>query len=227
MTVIENQKNKIRQERFERLVKLHTAESKYWVTMENLDQKITAELFESPSTTGVTTEMSEYWRYCCPSMQPNRTLLRLLEAEDGSDDDEDDDDLRDRDGKRHLSHESKQQFMEPLDYLHDNEELITTQKESIRNMLNAMIGEGADRAKYETLVNDFVEIAEDLNGPLGDLNPTKTRFSSDEIPKPKKITAEDLMELIDQSVCSLCLVSLPLSDSFCSVGSCRCTKSNT
>jgi hypothetical protein len=204
MIVIDNQKNKIRQDRFERLVKLHAAESRYWVTLDNLDKKITPELFETPATTGVTTAISEYWRYCCPSMQPNRTLLRLLAAEDEASDEEGEEE-GDEDGKKKSSSskrpslENTQQFLEPLDYLHHNEEQITTQKESIRSMLNAMIGEGSDREKYETLVNDFVEIAEDLNGPLGEVNPSK-RFASGEMLNAKKLTAEDLMELIDHSV---------------------------
>lgn len=214
MTVLENQRNEIRKERFERLVKMHEAESKYWITMENIDQKITEELFAAPATTGVTTEISEYWRYCCPSMQPNRTLGRLLEAENGPDsDEENDDDLKQFDDVPRPN-----TFMSPLDYLLDNEEQITTQKESIRGMLNAMIGEGSDRAKYDTLVNEFVEFAETLNGPMGEINPSK-KFASEEIPKPRRdVTPEELMELVDPSVCHsfVCFIII----SWCPIGSC-------
>jgi hypothetical protein len=196
MKVIENQKNAIREERFSRLVQMHEAESKYWITMENIDKKITRELFETPATTGVTTEISEYWRYCCPSMQPNRTLARLLEADDDDAEDSDDELMKKYDESE------RDVFMSPIDYYLNNEEQITTQKESIRGMLNAMIGEGSDRAKYESLVSEFVELTETLNGPMGEIHPMK-KFGSEDLPKSKKVvTPEELMDLIDQSVSS-------------------------
>lgn len=195
MKVIENQKNEIRKERFTRLVQMHEAESKYWITLDNIDKKITHELFETPATTGVTTEISEYWRYCCPSMQPNRTLARLLEADDGDDGEDSDDEIT-----RKYDESEKDVFMSPIDYYLHNEEQITTQKESIRGMLNAMIGEGSDRAKYDTLVSEFVELSETLNGPMGEIHQTK-KFGSEDLPKSKKsVNPEELMDLIDQSV---------------------------
>lgn len=207
MTVLEQQKNEIRKQRFERLVKMHEAESKYWITLENLEKKITEELFATPATTGVVTEISEYWRYCCPSMQPNRTLGRLLEADDDPDSDEDSED-EDENTRDNDLRTSPNTFMSPIDYYLNNEEQITTQKESIRGMLNAMIGEGSDREKFETMVNQFVELAENLNGPMGEVNPMK-KFASDEIPKPRKngVTAEDLMELVDPTVWLLIIIS--------------------
>jgi hypothetical protein len=198
MKVLENQKNEIRKERFSRLVQMHEAESKYWITLENIDKKITHELFETPATTGVTTEISEYWRYCCPSMQPNRTLARLLEADDGDDGEDHDDD--DDEMMKKYDDSEREVFMSPIDYYLNNEEQITTQKESIRGMLNAMIGEGSDRAKYETLVSEFVELSETLNGPMGEIHPMK-KFGSDDLPKSKKaVSPEELMDLIDHSV---------------------------
>ena len=55
------------------------AESKYWVTLENVDQLITPEFFQKPCTTGVIDETSAHWRYYCRT----GNIWQLLHQKDG------------------------------------------------------------------------------------------------------------------------------------------------
>jgi hypothetical protein len=50
------QKAEVRKLRFDKLIGMLDAESRYWITPENINEKITAELFEKPCSTGVVTK---------------------------------------------------------------------------------------------------------------------------------------------------------------------------
>lgn len=59
---------------FNNLVDDLAAESKYWVTKENMNTLICEKLFEVPATTGITTKSSELWRYSCVTTDVKRLL---------------------------------------------------------------------------------------------------------------------------------------------------------
>lgn len=186
LTVLENQKNELRKQRFSRLVEMLSAESKYWITTENINQKITVDLFLKPATTGVITGVSEHWRYHCPSMQPNRVMQQLLErSDDDSESDDSESDAEHIDESRH--------FLSAVDYLAASEPYITKQKENIRSMLNSMIGTGDDRNKYDDMVKDFIELSETYNGPMTNLGQAGT-FASDEPPNIDKLSKNDFTQ---------------------------------
>lgn len=382
MTLLEKQKDEIRKQRFQRLAEMHAAESKYWITAQNIDKLITRDLFLRPSTTGVISPISEHWRYHCPSLSPNRTVRALLETDSQSEaddpydenfdadsdfDDEDDEDSEDdinlseldnldldkidnpelvdkifgkedlenpdlqispddieelneddfdesldinfedfkiqrkfdiedefrdliedeegleqfdvdddeieyaRQNSRLSTYDVEDEFLndgpnddyneddeddinfdintfnnsdvdennidddldldndgieddfdfgdddedddessyddkldpaylQPIDNYEGSEQYITGEKEKIRNMLNAMIGEGSDRAKYDSLVREFVNLSETLNGPM--INKGRVGiFAGEELPPINELSKKDLHSLFaDPSV---------------------------
>lgn len=206
--VVEKQKDEIRKQRFERLVDMHIAESKYWITLDNIDSLITRDLFLKPSTTGVITSVSEHWRYHCPSLSPNRTIHALLDASDHEDDDDDEisdsdygsDDENFNEEEQQLEYENDKTildpaYLKPIDYLEDKEEFITGEKEKIRNMLNSMIGEGYDREKYDSLVREFIDLTETLNGPMVNQGGV-SKFAGEKFPRFDTLSKNDIMDLL-------------------------------
>lgn len=195
LTVLENQKNELRKQRFSRLVEMLSAESKYWITPENVNQRITIDLFLRPATTGVITGVSEHWRYYCPSMQPNRVIQQLLGREElNSDDEEFYSDYEEEEADdENIEYDETQYYRSAVDYLAESEPYITKQKENIKGMLNAMIGTGDDRSKYDELVKDFIALSETYNGPMTNLGRAGV-FASDEPPDISKLSKQDFTQ---------------------------------
>lgn len=129
LKIIREKKAEVQKKRFETLVKSLDAESKYWVTPENMHEKITEELFNKPCTTGVVTKVSEYWGTCALLTNPNRILF----------------------GERlEMKGEERVKAIQLRRQLGSR-----VSKENVKAVLNTMIGTGEDREKFEELVDDF------------------------------------------------------------------------
>ena len=186
---------------------MHEAESKYWITSENINQLITRDLFLKPSTTGVITPISEHWRYYCPSLSPQQTMKSLLEADDSDEDSDYEDEevlennqngSNNREIKEHIKLDPA--YLQPIDYNMDSEQYVTGEKEKIRNMLNNMIGEGVDREKYDSIVREFVDLSETLSGPMTNMG-RPGKFAGEKLPSFKSLSKNDLLDLLaDPSV---------------------------
>ena len=129
--------SEVRQQQLQRFLQLTddlNEEKEFWITKDNLETLITPELFDEPSTTGIVTRRSEYWRWT--SAYPNLRRM-LMEA---SEDDE------------------KYETLEAdLQAFRDGDPLNTT---GAHDFLNEIIGSGEDRAKYDTLLKQYLEMQE-------------------------------------------------------------------
>lgn len=104
-------------------------ESKYWITTENLEQKITPELFMKPATTGLVMRHSHLWKYHCL----NDSYGRILTGDD------DDDYLMASRKLNEIGHKKLKRTMDVAEYLND------------------MIATGEEREKYEETMKLFIK----------------------------------------------------------------------
>lgn len=138
LNIIRSKKAVIQKKRFDSLVRSLEAESKYWVTPENMDSKITEELFNKPCTTGVVNKSSEFWRNYARCTNINRLLFGVLPH------------MKDEDTIN--------------DVILERTQAERATKEDIMGTLNSMIGTGEDREKFDELVEDFSTFTGSLGG---------------------------------------------------------------
>jgi hypothetical protein len=138
LKVVRAKKAEVQKKRFEALVRSLEAESRYWVTPENMDSKITEELFDKPCTTGVVTKSSEFWRNYARCTNINRLLFGVLPE------------MKDEDTIN--------------DVILERTQAERATKEDIMGTLNSMIGTGEDREKFDELVDDFSSFTGSVGG---------------------------------------------------------------
>lgn len=126
--VKKEQEEEVFKKKFDQMVKEMDAESKYWVTKENMMDKINEKLFLRPATTGVVFHNSEYWRDYCITTNIHR-LIQVANEENDID-----------------SFEEKLQAIGEKDAL---------SKEDMLQAINQMIGTGEERARYDEIVHDM------------------------------------------------------------------------
>jgi hypothetical protein len=198
------------------------AESKYWVTAENVDQLITAEFFHHPCTTGVCDETSAHWRYYCRTGD----VWQLLHKKDGQVEPPKTvrtEKKKEKDEPKKPKHRTdkvvSEEGYEDVDLDLDLQEHIprytpslrekmearaqekTDKVLGLRSMIDSMIGSGEEREKYAELLEDFTLHMEKSQGPNGSTLPGK--FADPENMAPiDELTREDLMEFFaDPHVC--------------------------
>lgn len=119
-------------ERYKNLIADLTSERSAWINSENLDQKITEELFDNKFTsTGLVLKDSKHWRYQALTFKWNRKYSKEVSelVEDQT--------LKNRVG-----------FVLSQEQL--NNRLL------VEELVRPMINTGKNRSEYEDLVNDFV-----------------------------------------------------------------------
>ena len=126
------------QKRYEALFNDLRDEQRVWITPDNIDSVITEELFAKPATTGLKTPMSDYWRYRVQSLQLKR--LEMLNEEENN-------------------YYPEEPMTEELAF----KKYKASHKLDVDDMLLAMVGTGADRARYKELVNKFSDALIDLD----------------------------------------------------------------
>jgi len=179
LSVRAKQKDEVRRARLQRLIEQLEAESKYWITPQNMEEKITEELFQKPCTTGVVTKYSEFWRYYCRSSNVNRTLIQIMQ------------DMNETPGSDSRT-DSVRARME------ERARKNTMRKEAIAHMLNGMIGTGKDRERYEEFVDGFSSFVEKSAGPVGSEESGKFENGT-KLPDLNNLTRTDMMELFGDS----------------------------
>lgn len=107
-------------------------EKKCWITShEEADARINESLFEAPATTGLATMTSEYWRHMAVPFNLSVLFNAPFQA---------------RYGPTDASPEARYA------------EAMSTKRLEVREMMNTMIGSGADRQHYKEIVDHFVEL---------------------------------------------------------------------
>ena len=147
LKIIRAKKGEVQKKRFDSLLRSLEAESRYWVTPENMDTKITEELFNKPCTTGVVTKSSEFWRNYARCTNINRLLFGVLPN------------MKDEDTIN--------------DVILERTQAERATKEDIMGTLNSMIGTGEDREKFDELVEDFST----FTGSVGGTNRKPVNFN--------------------------------------------------
>eukprot|EP01041_Mallomonas_annulata_P005321 gene5321-10640_t len=133
----QQKKDQLQVQRYNTMINTYQAEQSSWININNLENKISTDLFEKPSTTGLCTTASEYWRWHMFSMNPKRILNEdFISTYSGTS-------LENRMNLRGQLRSSKtvmaQDFLEP------------------------MIGTAQDRLKYRELVDKFSTMFEDTS----------------------------------------------------------------
>ena len=140
--IIKEERDVAQQARYSRAIADLRTESSTWITLDNLDAKITPELFELPATTGLHTRHSESWRYTCTTEELDR-LLAMNSLDSVANSSGNDASLTDR-----LSFRAGYNFVK---------------KSQVADLLNQMIGTGDERAQYGELVDKYVKILTELD----------------------------------------------------------------
>lgn len=138
LKIIRAKKASVQKKRFESLVRSLEAESKYWVTPDNMDELITEELFNAPCTTGIVTKSSEFWRNYARCTNIKRLVFGVVPN------------MKDEDTIN--------------DIILERTQAERATKEDIMDTLNSMIGTGEDREKFEELVDDFSSFTKSIGG---------------------------------------------------------------
>lgn len=127
--------NEVRQQQLQRFIQLTddlNEEKKFWINKDNLETLITPQLFDEPSTTGVVTQRSEYWRWTTAYPNFKRMLAEATEDDEKFDSLEDD-----------------------LEAFRDEDPTNTI---GAHDFLNEIIDSGEDRAKYDDLLKQYLEL---------------------------------------------------------------------
>lgn len=129
-----NARRVAQQRRYDRFFTDLQQESSVWITPDNIDDKITEDLFETQSTTGYVSPHSEHWRWQVLSINLNRIMSQELMRERG------------------IDKEEKSSLSKRLDWAAQEENF---KKFEVRDFLEEMIGSGKDRGRLEELVEKF------------------------------------------------------------------------
>ena len=108
-------------------------ESKTWIDNNNIDDMITADLFDQPATTGIVTRYSDHWRNIVIPYRLDYMFHPEFSAKYGN------------------GPGSKQEEKEMED---------SDARMGVKTMLNEMIGTGHDRQHYKEIVEKFVNLQE-------------------------------------------------------------------
>ncbi len=135
--ILKNEKDAIQKQRYQIALDDLEEESKTWITTENIDEKITPELFANPATTGLLSKFSDNWRYSCTTEDLDRMLAS------GALDKNSENSISDK-----FNYKAGFQFV---------------QKSIVSDLLNQMIGTGEERAQYKELVDNYVKILGDMD----------------------------------------------------------------
>lgn len=145
--VLKEKEDAKQQKRYNGLVRDLEAEKATWITAENMEARITEDLFTQPSTTGLTTKFSENWRYHVESLK-----LKRLSA---------------------LSEEPADYFARKEENLSPKEQALrkyrSAYKLNMHDFLLPLVGTGEDRAKYKELVDKFANVLYDQDDDAEEL----------------------------------------------------------
>ncbi len=132
----------VQQFRFKRLAEDLVRESAVWITKDNLDSKITTDLFSKPAaTTGIHTRYSNHWRYNAISY--NHEIARALEPEKFLADES-------TAASRLSSAFGQQSFY---------------RRQDMEDFLTPMVNSGAERAQLPGLVDEYLKAMQKLEDP--------------------------------------------------------------
>ena len=126
----------MQQSRYARLVADLEHEKPVWITKDNIDEKITAELFDKQATTGLVTKKSENWRWQILPMN----LKRMMSPE-------------------YMAQSNRSDLEERLAL---RGQIKSAKKLMVQDFLDPMIGSGEDRARYKEIVDKFAAQFEDM-----------------------------------------------------------------
>ena len=104
-------------------------EQKVWITLDNIDSKITSSLFEKQSTTGIVKKDSNLWKLQLVTLDLDRVMGPETQAE-----------FR------------MSTLQERLNY---RGQIKSAKRLMVEDFLNPLVGTGEDRSKFKDLVESF------------------------------------------------------------------------
>lgn len=111
-------------------------EKEHWITRDNLDTKITTDLFKTPATTGLLNRYSEFWRYSAYTTDIDRML------------------------KKEESQEKGDYYANEIILAGDAE---MGKRIEMIDFLDQSVSSGAERANFKNLVDEFLAEIEDID----------------------------------------------------------------
>ena len=127
--ILRDQRNVEEQSRYGKLISDLMEEQKAWITLDNIDAKITNSLFEKQSTTGIVKKDSNLWKLQLVTLDFDRVMGPETKAEFGM-----------------------SSLQERLNY---RGQIKSAKRLMVEDFLNPLIGNGEDRAKFKDLVESF------------------------------------------------------------------------
>jgi len=126
--IVEADKLEAQRKRYHMAVADLEDEKKHWITKDNMETKITEDLFATPATTGLTNKYSDLWRYHCFAID----LDRLMAME--------------KNPKSAMEWRKQMRADHNLD-----------KKLQVAEYLNTIVGTGADREKFKEFVDEYTD----------------------------------------------------------------------
>ena len=128
-TVVREERDRLQQAMYRQMMLDLEDEKASWITPDNLESRITEDLFAKQATTGIVTRTSQHWRWQIVPLN----LQRLMSEE-----------VRGEPTESTLT-----------DRLAQRGQVRSTKKLIVQDILDPMIGSGKDRARYKELVDKF------------------------------------------------------------------------
>ncbi len=114
-------------------------EKEYWITPDNIENKINLSLFETPATTGLSNRYSDYWRYSAFTTDLDRMK-------------------KDEDERERYGFDAKAREIE----IGGEREMV--KRVEMMQFLDQSVSSGAERANFKNLVNEFLDHLKRMDG---------------------------------------------------------------
>ena len=133
--ILQKKKKVLQQQRYQSMIDGYAHEQKVWITADNMESKITDELFAKQATTGLATKTSEHWRWQVITLDPSRIMnpQHYYNSETGA-----------------------QERLELKAQLRSSKTILA------QDFLNPMIGTSEDRLRYKQLVEELADTFADV-----------------------------------------------------------------
>ena len=138
-------KNEKQQERFQMLLEELKIEQTTWITLDNIDSKITKELFDKEaSTSGLLTRYSDHWRIYVESSNYDLKKLKALCAED-----------YDKFDAMNVN-QTDEKTLEDR-FLKDNRKSKLSSRLWVEDFVEDMITTGEERAQFQDIMKAYMK----------------------------------------------------------------------
>ena len=122
--------------RYNQLIEDLLQEKPFWITKQTIESKIVPALFEKPTSTGLSSKYSEYWRWHVSSLDLKRIFSINNDSENGN---------------------------ELLKRLEQRAQLKASTTMELEDFFNSMVSTGSEREKYKETISELSKLINEEN----------------------------------------------------------------